>query len=112
MVTMLAAGGTSPDPALPSDGIDVMSQLTGAPPVPRELYWRVTQRVEQRALRSGDWKYLATADGAYLFDLASDPGERNDLRIAQPDVFARLEAMFAAWESEVLEPVPLEERYR
>ena len=58
-----------------------------------------------------DWKYLVTEDGTYLFDLASDPGERIDLRTERPEVFARLEAMFARWEGSVLEPVPLEERY-
>jgi arylsulfatase A-like enzyme len=37
--TLLAAAGTAPDPALPSDGINLLPWLTqAAPPVPRKLF--------------------------------------------------------------------------
>ena len=59
-------------------------------------------------MRSGDWKYLVTKDGgAYLFDLASDPGEKHDRRAEQATVFSELERKYAAWEQQVLKPVPL-----
>jgi arylsulfatase A-like enzyme len=111
-VTLLAAGGATPDPSLPPDGIDIMPQLRGAAPISRDLFWRVTQRRQQKALRSGDWKYLVTEDAGRLFDLSIDPSEHGDLRGERPDVFTRLETMHEAWEGEVLEPVPLEGRYR
>src|SRR6185369_583002 len=39
--TLLAAAGTEPDPAYPSDGIDLLPYLTeDAVPVPRKLFWR------------------------------------------------------------------------
>jgi len=110
--TLLAAAGAAPDPALPLDGIDILPQLTGAAPVPRELFWRIFQRRQQKAVRSGDWKYLVTEDATHLFHLGSDPGEKTDLKDAEPAVLARLRSALAAWEADVLEPVPLEERYR
>jgi arylsulfatase A-like enzyme len=110
--TLLAAAGVAPDPAFPPDGIDLMPQLTGAPSVPRQLFWRIFQRRQQKAVRSGDWKYLVTEDAAHLFHLGSDPGEKTDLKDGEPAVLARLRSALAAWEADVLEPVPLEERYR
>ncbi|HEV7586725.1 MAG TPA: sulfatase-like hydrolase/transferase, partial [Longimicrobium sp.] len=57
--TFLAlAGGRAPD-AAPLDGIDLMPVLTGGSgAVRRELYWRIFQRRKEKAVRSGDWKYL------------------------------------------------------
>jgi arylsulfatase A-like enzyme len=112
MVTLLAAAGVRPDPSLPPDGMDVMPYLTGTAPIPRELFWRVTQRRQQKAVRSGDWKVLVTEDGVHLFDLAADTGEQFDLNSREPERLARLEAAIARWQGEMLEPVPLDERYR
>ncbi len=48
-----------------------------------------------RAIRQGDWKIVALADGEWqLFNLAEDPGETRDLAAAQP---ARLKRLIAAW---------------
>lgn len=108
--TFLAlAGATSPRPL---DGIDLQPALAGAPPVPRDLCWRVTQRRQQAAIRRGDMKYLRNESGEFLYDLVQDPGERNDLlgaRAAEADV---LRAALAAWEAEMLPPAALEERFR
>ena len=39
--TLLAAGGTRPDPAYPPDGEDLAPALAGtAAPHPRKFYWR------------------------------------------------------------------------
>ena len=105
--TAAALAGTRADPAAPFDGIDLMPALRGGAPRSRDLYWRVTQRQQQKAMRSGDWKYLVTKDGAYLFDLASDPGEKRDRRAEQATVFSELERKYAAWEQQMLKPVPL-----
>jgi hypothetical protein len=56
--TLLAAAGTSPDPAFPPDGINLLPILTtAAPPQPRTLYWRYKGNA-QRAIRNGDMKFL------------------------------------------------------
>ena len=110
--TLLARAEATAPAAAPSDGIDLLPALTGARPVARELYWRVTQRAKYKALRSGDWKYLATADDELLFDLAADREEAHDLKAANPEVHARLKRRFAEWERAVLPPIPLDERER
>lgn len=102
----LASGAVPAAP--PMDGIDLMPALAGARgTVPRELFWRIFQRRRQKAVRSGDWKYLQKQEGEFLYDLAADPGEKQDLKAAQPAVFQRLKERMAAWEREVLPPVPL-----
>ena len=110
--TLLAAAGASPDPRAPLDGMDLLPALTGTPPVFRDLYWRITQRAQHRATRGGNWKFLATEDGEFLFDLAADAGETNDVKRQHADVLARLKGAYAAWERGVLAPIPLDPRYR
>lgn len=110
--TLLAAGDAQPDPTAPLDGIDLLPQLRGVEPVvSRELYWRIHQRRQQKCMRSGDWKYLATEDGEYLFDLSSDPGEKQDRKSDAPETMARLVSATAAWEADMLPPIPLERRF-
>jgi arylsulfatase A-like enzyme len=107
--TFLALAGASAPAAAPSDGIDLMPALRGERgAVPRDLYWRIFQRRKQKAMRSRDWKYLQTDQGEFLFDLAADPGEKRDLRADHPAVFQQLRAKLAAWEREVLPPIPLD----
>jgi arylsulfatase A-like enzyme len=107
--TAVALAGTRADAVAPFDGIDLMPALRGGAPRPRELYWRLAQRRQQKALRSGDWKYLATAeDGEYLFDLATDRGEKDDRKAERPEVLVRLQRKYKEWEREMLTPIPLD----
>jgi arylsulfatase A-like enzyme len=107
--TLLALAGAQAPQAAPLDGIDLMPALTGtgaAADVDR--FWRIFQRRRQKALRSGSWKYLQTDDGEFLFDLAADAGEKHDRKADHPAVLAQLKAKYAAWEAEVLAPIPLD----
>jgi arylsulfatase A-like enzyme len=107
--TLLALAGAEAPAAAPLDGVDLMPALTGAAPArERELCWRITQRRKAKAVRSGDWKHLVTDEGSYLFDLAADPGEKEDRSADRPEVKRRLEERLAAWERQVLAPVPLD----
>ena len=107
--TFLALARARAPAAAPLDGIDLLPALTGERgSVRRELFWRIFQRRKEKAVRSGDWKYLQTADGEFLYDLASDPGEARDLKTAHPAVFRQLQGKMAAWEREVLPPIPLD----
>lgn len=110
--TLLAAAGAVPDPRAPLDGMDLMPALTGAAPVDRDLYWRITQRAQHKAVRSGSWKYLSTGHGEFLFDLRTDLGETADLKEREPEVFAHLKDALAVWERDVLPPIPLDPKYR
>jgi arylsulfatase A-like enzyme len=102
--TILGVTATTPDPAYPLDGDDVMPVCKGAhPPYSRTLFWR-TQA--QAAARVGNWKYLSEAGREHLFDLSVDPGEKNDLRALRMEVFERIRAQYTEWNARVLPRLP------
>lgn len=103
--TLLAAAGTQPDPAYPSDGEDLARTLAGAAPHPRKFYWRY-KAGSQRAIRDADWKYLRIAGNEFLFDVAQDPRERANLKDRHRQVFDRLKADWEAWSATMLEERP------
>jgi arylsulfatase A-like enzyme len=97
MPTLLAAAGGSPDPAYPSDGMNLMPILMGASPnTPRTLFWRYKSNT-QRAVRSGNFKYLKINGNEFLFDVVVDQRERANLKAKYPDVFANLKAQWDSW---------------
>ena len=103
--TLLAAAGTVPDPAYPSDGMVLLPWLTqGAAPVPRKLYWRY-KYADQQAARDGDWKYLKILDNTFLFDVVQDPMERANLKGRHRDVYDRL---VAQWKERNATMLPLD----
>jgi arylsulfatase A-like enzyme len=100
--TLLDAAGAVPDPAYPPDGISLLPALTGARALePRTLFWRYKSNA-QRAARIGDHKYLKIRGNEFLFDVASDPRERGNLKERQRDVFERLVAAWTAWNATML----------
>ena len=106
--TILSAGGANAHKDFPMDGIDLMPILTREKKnIERTFYWRTFQRNKQKAIRDGDWKYLQDENGEYLFNLVSDPGEKNDLRTKEEVIFKRLQKMYSDWEKTVLQPIPL-----
>jgi arylsulfatase A-like enzyme len=97
VATMLDAAQVAPHPDYPLDGTSLLA--TFADPsriVPRELFWRMKHR-DQRALRSGTWKYLAQDGFDYLFDLAQDPRERANRAQREPARFEHLRERYASW---------------
>jgi arylsulfatase A-like enzyme len=103
--TLLAAAGTRPDSAYPSDGEDLAPALAGAAPHPRKFYWRY-KAGSQRAIRDADWKYLRIAGNEFLFDVVQDPRERANLKDRYKDVFGRLKGDWEAWNATMLEERP------
>jgi hypothetical protein len=63
------------------------------------LYWRTQTHA---AVRAGNWKYLSDAGAERLFNLAIDPGEKNDVRAARADVFQRLKTQYTTWDADML----------
>jgi arylsulfatase A-like enzyme len=103
--TLLAAAGTTPDPAFPPDGEDLLPVLRGqAAPRPRRLFWR-HKVAGQAAVRDGDWKYLKLGAKEHLFDLSRDERERADRKAEQPARLAALQSAWAAWNASML-PYP------
>jgi len=98
--TILAATGTTSDPAYWLDGEDLLSVCTGIRPVyDRALFWRVA---EFDAARVGRWKYLKESGREHLFDLSIDPGEKVDLRATQVEAFERVRQRYIAWNTQML----------
>jgi arylsulfatase A-like enzyme len=68
----------------------------------RTLFWRVTgQNRRQRAVRQGDWKLLLDAGVPFLYNLANDVGERNDLANQRQDIVRKLFPLITQWEADV-----------
>jgi len=103
---IVAAGGTI-DAGWKLDGVDLMPYLTGKNSgKPHEtLYWRFG---EQWAIRSGDWKLVASRiDGKEprLFNLAQDIGEAKDLSATHPNKVKELMEAWQAWNKEQRAPL-------
>lgn len=101
-----AAGVNAPLDS-PFDGIDLLGRVAERQPtVPRMLFWR-GRRAENAwwAVRNADLKYVRRKQGAemkeWLFDLAADVAERNNLLAARPADAQRLKRRLDQWEREV-----------
>ena len=99
MPTFCALAGYQPDHDLRWDGQNIWPVLQGEQPVaPRTLYWAGTG-FRTRAVREGNWKLIVQGDGpeakAELFDLATDPGEAQDLATVHPDRVQQLRQRLA-----------------
>jgi arylsulfatase A-like enzyme len=103
--TLLEAAGTHPDPAYPSDGISLLPALSGAAPSPRKLFWRFTAN-QQSAMREGDMKMLTIRENTFLFNVVDDPLERANLAGRHPDLLARMQQAYRAWNQTMLPEDP------
>ncbi len=107
--TALAAAGVE-QTSLKLDGVNLLPFLDGADTKSphQTLFWRY-------ACGDGEYGY-AVRDGRnklvysvykkkhLLFDLSTDPWERNDLAAAQPALVGRLKDLYSNWNSEMVEP--------
>ncbi len=83
------------------DGRNLLSALTENERLgdDRALFWELGAHAELdrkpwSAARKGDWKYLETPyDGEFLFNLTTDPYERNDLKEREPERFSEMRAL-------------------
>jgi arylsulfatase A-like enzyme len=109
--TALAAAGVSIQPEWKLDGVNLLPYVTGENKgAPHEaLYWRFGPQI---AIRKGDWKLVkapgggaeaverggnATTQGAQLYNLANDIGEKNNLAGKEPGRYAELAAAWNEW---------------
>ncbi len=100
--TLLAATGESPDPAYPSDGINLLPMLAQvAPLMSRKLFWRYKANA-QRAARDGDYKYLKILDNTFLFNVVEDPMERANLKHRDKDIYEHVVAEWLEWNAMML----------
>ena len=85
------------------DGIDlspfIKGQVTGSPH--DALFWSNGPNI---AVRHGDWKLVKSYNNTWLFNLASDIGESNNLTKSKPEIVEQLETLYHEWRSRMNEP--------
>jgi len=105
--TLLGAAGLEPRGRKPLDGLNLWRQFRTRTAIGREpLFFAVksNEKADYRfAVLHGDWKLVRVVEeGAprapdYLFDLASDPGEKNDVAARNPRIAAELGSRLDQW---------------
>ena len=82
------------------DGHSIVPTLLGKGQqvVHASLYFEIYEPYFQQAVRMGDWKgyRLGTKAPLELYDLKSDPAEKQNIAAAHPDIVKRIEAIMAA----------------
>jgi arylsulfatase A-like enzyme len=105
VATFLEAANVAPHPDYPLDGVSLLKNLRDPATVSeRSLFWRMKYR-DQKAARSGAWKWLSVEGYEYLFDLTKDQRERANVAKRAPEKFAEMRARYLAWEAS-LPPIP------
>ena len=107
--TALTAAGVKPR-ARTLDGVNLLPALEGKSPfaVDRSLYWR-TFGGAGAAMRDGNLKWVRDVGrGAELYDLASDPAEKNNLAAARPEEARRLQDKWERWSAQMAKPAWLD----
>ena len=97
-----ASGGKA---AANVEGVNLLPYLKGeAAGAPHDaLYWRYDK---QSAIRRGDWKLVMHEErGTRLFNVAKDPGEKNDLSKEQPETARELRAAWDKWNEKNIKPM-------
>ncbi len=108
MPTFAAAGSASLPAGVEIDGVDLLPFATGtAAPEARPhdaIFW---QSGYYKAVRQADWKLQVTEKPAkvWLFDLAKDPTEKNNVAEQNPDIVARLRQLLADHQAGARAPI-------
>ncbi len=104
--TWLAMAGAPAEPGL--DGVNILPLLTGGTMPARPFAWHFPHYTNQGskpagAFRDGDWKLVENYEdgGTELYHLASDPGERTNLAMENPDQAAALRGKLAQWRKDI-----------
>ncbi len=101
--SILAATNTAVPSDARLDGHNLFPLWEGrAPAVERTLFWRTgVGGHNQKAVRSGDWKLVRDGGHVFIYNLRTDPGERQDLARTRQDVAQKLWPLVQAWERNV-----------
>jgi arylsulfatase A len=98
--TLLAAAGSTPDPAWKVDGLNVLPAWLGKGHVPdRTLFWEWrSEGSNQVAAMRGKEKLVIVNNGpAELFDVEADPAERRNIIAEHGELATQLRSELKAW---------------
>jgi arylsulfatase A-like enzyme len=99
VATFLDLADVAPHREHPLDGVSLLKKSSG-----RELFWRMKHR-DQKAMRSGSWKWLSIEGNEFLFDLSRDERERANLARLHPKKLDAMRSRYQAW-SATMPPIP------
>jgi len=107
--TILDAAGLPLEPDHHKDGVSHLASLkSGDPTTNRPLFWHYPHYGNQggapgAAILDGDWKLIEwfDSDTVELFNIATDPGETNNLATAEHQHVARLQQLLHDWQTNV-----------
>ena len=103
--TILEVTSSDPLGQIDSDGINLMEFLSNPKKkFERTLFWRITNRKKELAIRKGDFKYLRNMEGEFLYDLSNDIEEQRDLKFERPEILKKLLQDLELFQSQVLDP--------
>jgi uncharacterized sulfatase len=98
MPTLVSAAGSALPEGVEIDGVSLLPEATGVARIKRRddaIYWSSGY---YRVVRAGDWKLQVNGrqEMSWLFNLADDPTEQNNLADAMPDKVAELQSLIDA----------------
>jgi arylsulfatase A-like enzyme len=107
--TLAALAGASTDKCKPLDGLNVWDTIAQGKPSPRT---EVVYNVEpfRAAVRQGDWKLIWRSlipTSVDLYNLATDPFEKDNVAAAHPDKVAAMQERLNALGTEAAKPLAL-----
>ncbi|NQT39572.1 MAG: sulfatase-like hydrolase/transferase, partial [Planctomycetes bacterium] len=93
--TLLGLTGAAVPEDVVLDGFDMMPVLAeGKSSRRKEMYWK---RQAKEAARVDHWKWIRNESGTFLFDLANDVSEKNNLIDELPNKAAEMQGHFENW---------------
>lgn len=107
--TILDAAGCSLPKETVLDGITLKKYFKNPSLIDeRTLFWRITSRKQELAVRKGSYKYIKNMGGEFLYNLDNDISENRDLKLLEPKIFHKLKLEGQKFGNQILNPLDFE----
>jgi arylsulfatase A-like enzyme len=103
--TILEAANCIDSKRVDFDGINLKKYCKDPSKVDeRTLFWRITNRKQEFAVRKGTYKYLRNKDGEFLYEIQNDISENMDLKTTEPNILKELKLEGDSLNNTILNP--------